>query len=123
MMTWAFLLGYFAVVALAGCAALWAIWRPTSRVRNVWLRSIPRSFVVAAALAPTVVPVPEIHGALPLPAAWVLFCGLTGYASDDRLHDIQSGIVPIAVLVIPIWLVAVAVSSFRARLVRAKENG
>lgn len=88
-------------------------WRLTRRIQRLWLRSLVRALALAAALTPTIVPVPGLHGALPMPAVWVLICGIFGFGSEDRMIDLRYGGIPLLVVSSFIWLISLAIAYFR----------
>lgn len=91
----------------------WLTWRLTRRIQRPWLRSSVRALALAAALTPTIVPVPGLHGALPMPAVWVLVCGIFGLGSEDRMMDLRYGGIPLLVVFGVIWLFSMAITFFR----------
>lgn len=106
-------LAFLAVVFLLPVVVAWITWRLTRQVQRTWLRSLIRAVALAAALTPTLVSARGIHGAVPLPAVWVLICGILGIGSDDRMRDICYGGVPLLVVSAVIWLLILAVTCFR----------
>lgn len=96
-------------------ALVWGIWRWTRRVQRPGLRWAVRSAVLASAVTPTIVGVPGLHGALPMPAAWVLVCGLTGMGSEDRWGDIRLGGIPLLVGFGVIWAMGLVAGFFRGK--------
>ena len=102
-----------ALVFLVPVFLAWLTWRLTRRIQRPWLRSLVRSGALAAAITPTIVPVPGLHGALPMPAAWVLICGIFGFGSEDRMIDLRYGGIPLLVVFTVIWLFSMAITFFR----------
>jgi hypothetical protein len=102
-----------AVVFLVPVFVAWLIWRLTRRIERAWLRSLVRAIALAAALTPTIAPVPSLHGALPMPAVWVLICGIFGFGSEDRMIDLRYGGIPLLVVFAAIWLISMAITFFR----------
>jgi hypothetical protein len=115
MITWAYLLGFFAVIAGVAAVVLRLVWRATRRIESSWWRHLPRALVAAMVVTPTVVPVPALHGALPLPAIWVLLSGVFGFGSEDRMLDIRHGGVPLLAVASVMWLLALLVTFLRSR--------
>jgi hypothetical protein len=122
MITWVYLLGFFVVIAVVAGILLSFVWRATRDVESPWLRQLPRALVIAAMITPTVVPVPELHGALPLPAIWVFLSGVLGLGSEDRMLDIRFGGIPLLAATGVIWLVAMFVTFIRSRHIKSKSN-
>jgi hypothetical protein len=91
----------------------WITWRLTGRVQRAWLRASVRALALAAAFTPTIAPVPSLHGALPMPAVWVLVCGMFGLGSEDRMSDVRYGGIPLLVAFSVVWLISMAVIFFR----------
>lgn len=83
------------------------------RIQRAWLRASVRAIAFAMAFTPTIAPVPSLHGALPMPAAWVLFCGISGLGSEDRMLDVRYGGIPLLVVFSVVWLTSMAVILFR----------
>jgi len=90
---WAYL---GAIVAVAVGLA-YAAWRFTGKIVGFWPRILTRSLVMACLFSPTIVPVPGLHGALPMPATWVLLSGLFGFGGSDRLMEVRHGGIPLVV--------------------------
>lgn len=102
-----------ALVFLAPVFVAWLTWRLTRRIHRAWLRSLVRAIALAAALTPTIVPASGLHGALPMPAIWVLFCGIFGLGSEDRMIELRYGGIPLLVVFTVIWLFSMAITFFR----------
>ena len=116
------LIFFLAVVAIFLALAIglaWFTWRLTRKIRNTWLRQLPRACVVAVIVTPTIVP--AVHGALPMPAALALISGVIDYGTRDGALAIRYGSIPLVVSSCVIWLVSAAWASFRARR-RAETN-
>lgn len=108
-------LAYFilALAFLLPVFVAWITWRQTRRIQRAWLRASVRALALAAAFTPTIAPVPSLHGALPMPAVWVLFCGIFGLGSEDRMLDVRYGGIPLLVAFSVVWLISMAVIQFR----------
>jgi len=101
------------LVLLAPIIAAFFTWRITRSIKRIWIRSLIRSSVLAAAVTPTIVPVPGLHGALPIPAYWLLISGIFGFGNSDRMNDLHYGGIPLLVSIVVIWSITMSVSFFR----------
>jgi hypothetical protein len=94
---------------------VWPAWGLSRRIQRTWLRSALRSLAMAAALTPTIVPVPGLHGALPMPAIWVFVFGIVGLGGENRWVELLHGGIPLLVVFAVIWLISLAIQFFRNR--------
>jgi len=73
------------------------------------VRHLTCAVVAAVAFTPTIVPAPEFHGSLPMPAAWFLAEILSNEDFDKRVNLIYGGI-PILVVALVYWSIASLIS-------------
>ena len=90
-----------------------------SILKRVWLRHLIRAVIAAIAFTPTIVPAPEFHGSLPMPAAFLLYSTFLDNDSDWRVNIIYGGI-PLLVVALLYWSVA-SLISFLIRQFPAEE--
>lgn len=104
----------FLVFFCVGASVLFFTRKQVARIGNGATRQLLRALIVALAFTPTVVPVPSLHGALPVPASWALLCGLSGdTSSGEPIVAITHGGIPLAVVFAATWLVAFFISCAR----------
>jgi hypothetical protein len=96
----------FAIFFVFGTVALVFTWHVTKGLKHAWLRHLPRAVVAAIAYTPTIVPAPEFHGSLPMPAGLSI---LGIFSSDDQAHDFN-GWMPLLVVALLYWSVATLIS-------------
>jgi hypothetical protein len=88
-------LGFYALFTLTGCALACLVWTLSRRIGNSWLRQVPRSLAIAGALTPTLVGIHGTGAVFPMPALWVLMCGvfpLGDSYTDDSFANPRAGI-------------------------------
>lgn len=88
---------YLVAIVAVAVGLAYAAWKVTGKIARFWPRILTRSLVMACLFSPTIVPDPGLHGALPMPATWVLLSGVFGFGGSDRLMDIQRGGIPLVV--------------------------
>jgi hypothetical protein len=116
-----FFLGVMAIF-LAFLAFLgWIMWRLTRRIRITWVRLLIRACIVAVVITPTIVPDSNLHGAVPMPAAFAVISGLIDFGTRQGAITIRYGSVPLVVSSCVIWLLSLAWTSVRSSR-RAKTN-
>ena len=121
MITWdVFLLRYYAAAALAGGSTLWLLWRATRNVKSIWVRSLPRAIFTAVVFTPTIIPIPEIGGAVPMPAIWICFYGIFG--RDGKVIDLALGGAAILIATVALWLIFAAAARKRLRSIIVTEQ-
>src|SRR3954447_16138494 len=109
-----FLLGAMAIfLAFLTCLG-WIAWRLTRRIRITWIRLLIRACLVAIVITPTIVPDSNLHGAVPMPAAFAVISGLIDFGTRQGAITIRYGSVPIVVTWCAIWLISLAWTSLRS---------
>jgi hypothetical protein len=103
------IIGLFAIFFVFGSATLIFTWRVTKNMRLVWLRHLTRAVIAAIAFTPTIVPAPEFHGSLPMPAALFPADILSNEDYDKCVNLIYGGI-PLLIVALVYWSVAMLVS-------------
>src|SRR6185295_17887688 len=109
-----FFLAVIAVFLAFAIGLAWLIWRLTRKIRSVWIRLLLRACVVAVVITPTIVPDSNLHGAMPMPAAFALLSGVIDYGTREGAVAIRYGSIPLVVSACTIWLLSVAWTAFRA---------
>ena len=71
-----------------------------------------RSVAVAVGLTPTIVPIPGLHGSIPMPAIIALYYGLVDYGNYETQNGIVCGSIPLLVSFLLFWLGGYWVSRF-----------
>ncbi|HEX7862887.1 MAG TPA: hypothetical protein VF773_21320 [Verrucomicrobiae bacterium] len=105
----AIVLGLFIVVPLF---LAWLVWYLTRDIKRYWLRSMVRSAVLAAALTWTIVPIEGVHGALPMPAFWILLTGIFN-SSGGAITAIRHGGLPLLAVFSVLWALSLVVGFCR----------
>jgi hypothetical protein len=67
-----FFLGVMAIFLAFVIFLAWVAWRLTRKVRITWVRLLIRACIVAVVITPTIVPDSDLHGAVPMPAAFAV---------------------------------------------------
>src|SRR3954454_1852237 len=84
----------------------WIMWRLTRRIRTTWIRLLIRACIVAVVITPTIVPDSNLHGAVPMPAAFALISGLIDFGTRQGAITIRYGSVPLVLSSCAIWLLS-----------------
>ena len=109
-----FFLAVIAVFLALAIGLAWLTWRLTRKIRSVWIRLLLRGCVVAVVITPTIVPDSNLHGAMPMPAAFALLSGVIDYGTREGAVAFRYGSIPLIVSACAIWLLSVAWTAFRA---------
>jgi hypothetical protein len=109
-----FFLGVMAVFLAFATFLAWLAWRLTRKIRVTWIRSLIRACIIAVVITPTIVPDPNLHGAVPMPAAFALISGFIDFGTRQGTISIRYGSIPLVLSSCAIWLVSLAWTSLRS---------
>jgi hypothetical protein len=116
-----FFLGVMAIFLAFLTFLGWIMWRLTRKIRITWVRLLIRACIVAVVITPTIVPDSNLHGAVPMPAAFAVVSGLIDHGTRQGAITMRYGSVPLVATSCVIWLLSLAWTSFCSSR-RAKTN-